>query len=165
MGGVFFPSSRLIPERKGNDVGLNSAMLKFTKRSDMYLDWVTIIPSEICSISSPRNCFKSPKSLISNALWRAVLMAEIEESVLPVISNSWTYKTIIIKLPSYFCIYTFESFAREGRHPSWNTTLLGHVLTRIVTSLACKPKMDQWCIPQDNSCISPHEYIHAERLN
>ena len=40
-------------------------------------------------------------------------------------------------------IYIAESFAREGRHPSWNTTLLGPVLTHIVTSLACKPKMDQ----------------------
>ena len=37
-GGVFFPSSRLIPERKGNGAGLHSAMLNLTNRSDMCLD-------------------------------------------------------------------------------------------------------------------------------
>ena len=36
-------------------------------------------------------------------------MAEIEATVLPVISKSSKYKTIIIKLPSYYCIYTFGS--------------------------------------------------------
>ena len=96
-------------------------------------------------------------------------MTKIEATVLPVINNSSTYKTIIIKLPSYYFIYIFGSdlhfgsFAREGRHPSWNTTLLGPVLTRIVTSLDCKPKMDQKCIPEFASCISPHEYVHVER--
>ena len=35
MGGVCFPSSRLIPERKGNGVGLHLAMLKLTNRYDM----------------------------------------------------------------------------------------------------------------------------------
>ena len=59
---------------------------------------------------------------------------------------------------------TFGSFGREGRHPSWNTTLLGYVLTRIVTFLACKPKTDQRCSPRAASCIYPHEYLHAERL-
>ena len=62
-----------------------------------------------CSILSPINCFKSPKLLISNALWRAILMTEIEVTVLHVISKSSKYKKIIIKLPSYFCIYTFRS--------------------------------------------------------
>ena len=109
MGGVLFPSSRLIPERKGNGAGIHSAMINLNNRSYMYLDWVTIIPSEFCSISSPKNCFRSPKSLISKALWRAVLMAEMEATVLPVISKSSKYKTIIIKWPSDCYIYTFGS--------------------------------------------------------
>ena len=75
----------------------------------MYLYWVTIILSKFCVISSPRNCFKSPKSLISNASWRAVFMTEMEATMLPVIKISSTYKTIIRKLPSYFYIYTFVS--------------------------------------------------------
>ena len=87
MGGVLFPSSRLIPKRKGNGADIHSTMLKLSNRSDMYLDQVTIIPSEFFSISSPKNCFKIPKSLISNALWRAVLITELEVTVLPVISS------------------------------------------------------------------------------
>ena len=169
MEGVLFLYSRLIHERKGNGEALHSTMLKLNNRSDMYLYWVTIIPSKFCSISSPRNCFKSPKTLISNALWRAVLMTEIEVTVLPVISKSSTYKTIIIKLPSYYCIYTFGSdlhlwkFCKRRKASTWNTTLLGPVLTRIMTSLACKPKMNQNCSHKYASCISPHEDIHADR--
>ena len=102
MGGVLFPSSRLILERKVNGSALHSAMLNLNKRSDMYLDRVTIISSEFCSILSP-------KSLISKALWRAVLMAEIEATMIHVISKSSTHKTIIIKLPSDYCIYKFGS--------------------------------------------------------
>ena len=99
MGGVLVPSSRMIPERKGDGEALHSAMLNLTNRYDMYLDIVTIIPSIFCSISIPKNCFKSPKSLISNALWRAVFMTEIEAIVIPVTSKSLKYKKIIIKLP------------------------------------------------------------------
>ena len=109
MGGVLFPSSRMIPERKGNGEAIHSAILSFTNSSYIYFYLVTIIPSEFLSISSPKNCFKSPKSLISNGLWRAVLMTKIEATVLPVISMSSTYKKIIIKLPLYFYIYTFGS--------------------------------------------------------
>ena len=109
MGGVLFPSSRLIHGRKGNGEDLHSAMLNLNNRYYIYFYLFTIIPSIFCSILSPRNCFKSPKSLISNALWRAVLMTEIEATMLPVISKSSTYKTIIIKLLSYFYIYTFVS--------------------------------------------------------
>ena len=75
-------------------------------------------------------------------------MAEIEAIVLPVVSKSSTHKTIISNdhqntvYTHLDLIYTFGIFAREGRHPSWNATLLGLVLTRIVTYLACKPKMD-----------------------
>ena len=36
-------------------------------------------------------------------------MTEVEEIVLPVIKISPKYKKIIIKLPSYFYIYTFGS--------------------------------------------------------
>ena len=90
MGGVLFPSSRLIPERKGNGSALHSAMLKLINRYDMYLNYVTTIPSNFFSILSPKNGFRNPKSLISKALWRAVLMAEMEATVLPVISKSST---------------------------------------------------------------------------
>ena len=110
MGGVDVPSWRLNPERKGNGEALHSAMLNLINRSEIYLYWVTIIPSNSWEFSSPRNCFKSPKSLISNASWRAVLMKSMEESVLPVIKISWKYKTMISKFPSYFYQYTSGSY-------------------------------------------------------
>ena len=92
MAGVFFPSSRLTPKRKGNGEALHSAMLNFTNRSEIYLYQVTIIPSKFCAISSPKNCFSKPKSLISNASWRAVFMNKMEASVIPVIKISSNYK-------------------------------------------------------------------------
>ena len=60
-------------------------------------------------------------------------MDEMEETVLPVISKSSTYKKMIIDdhhaaVNTHLdLIYISESFAREGTHPSWNTTLLGPV--------------------------------------
>ena len=170
MGGVIFPSLRLIPERKGNGSALHSAMLNLNNRSYMYLDWVTIIPSKFCSILSPRNCFKSPKSLISNALWRAVLMTEIEATVLPAISKSSKYKTIIIKWPSDYCIYTFGSdlhlwkFCERRKASILEYHSLGACFNLYSDFFILQPKMDQRCIPQDDSCISPHEYLHVERL-
>ena len=59
-----------------------------------------VVAFKMKSILLRANCFRSPKSLTSKALWRAVLMAEIEANVLPMIIKSSKYKTIIIKLPS-----------------------------------------------------------------
>ena len=110
MGGVDFPSSRLIPERKGNGAALQSSMLNLINRSEIYFDCVTIIPSKYCDISNTKNCFRIPKSLILNASWRAVFMKAIEASVLPVIKISSTYNTMIRILPSYFWKYTLWSY-------------------------------------------------------
>ena len=64
-------------------------------------------------------------------------MTEMEASVLPLINISSTYKKMIRKYhhtaldKHSYHIYTFESFAKEGRHPSWNTMILGPVLAHI----------------------------------
>ena len=44
-------------------------------------------------------------------------------------------------------IYIVGSFVKEGGHPSLNTTFLGHVLDKIVTSSVYKPRINQKCIP------------------
>ena len=170
MGGVCFPSTRLIPERKGNGVGLHSSMLKFTNRSYMYMDWVTIIPSECFSISSPKNCFRSPESLISKALWRAVLMAEMEANVLPVISKSSKYKKIIIKWPSYYCIYTFGSnihlwkFCKRRKASILEYHSLGACFNPYSDFFSLqKGWLSLWISPCKKADY-PHEYLHAKRL-
>ena len=53
-GWSVFPSSRLIPERKGNGASLHSAMLNFTNRSEIYLYLFTMIPSNLVQFQAPK---------------------------------------------------------------------------------------------------------------
>ena len=97
MGGVFFPSSRMIPERKGNGAGLNSTMLNLTNRYEIFWTNLPLSHHNVAQFRAPKIVLGAPNPIISKALWRAVLMAEMESTMLPVIGKSSKYKTIIIK--------------------------------------------------------------------
>ena len=96
-------------------------------------------------------------------------MKAMEAVMLLVIKRSSTYKKMIsnyhhTSLYTHFDhIYTFGSFVKAERHPSWHTMILGPVSTHRVISTICKPKKDLVCMPQAASYISPHEYLHVER--
>ena len=60
MGGVIFPSSRLIPERKGNDAGIHSAMLNLNNSSDMYLAKLPLSHQNFFQFQSPKIVLGAP---------------------------------------------------------------------------------------------------------
>ena len=100
-------SSSFTPERKGVLLGLQSFILNLLRKSKACLDWCTLIPDLVWTISSPKNWLKSPKAVMDKAWFKASFKEKIYFMGLPIIKRSSTYKKIIIFEPWISFKYKF----------------------------------------------------------